>query len=287
MNPIIWIFLGINLLSFSICGIDKFLAVHKKWRIPEMSLFLLSIFGGCFGFWIGMYLFHHKTKKKRFAILIPIICLIWGILLFLHYVYFPFIGSSKVYDAIDFQIEVIKSKTDYNQNGVDDYTDILLGARKEAIAHPIYKSAYYAGGYPPETEGVCTDTIWRAFQNAGYSLKDLVDQDIKENINAYPRVEGKPDPNIDFRRVKNLKVFFDRNSKKLTNDISKIEEWMPGDIVIFGKDYSHIAIVSDKRNQKGIPWIIHNAGQEQREEDALYYWNLIKGVTGHYRFPVE
>lgn len=112
------------------------------------------------------------------------------------------------YSAEDFDFHVIKSSHDENQNGIDDYTDILLGARKDAEKHPIYKSTYYKGGYPPDSEGVCTDVIWRAFQNAGYSLKDMVDEDIKNNTSLYPRVEGKKDPNIDFRKVKNLVVFF-------------------------------------------------------------------------------
>lgn len=163
-------------------------------------------------------------------------------------------------------------------------TDIVLGARKDAENHPVYKSAYYSGGYPPEEEGVCTDTVWRAFREAGYFLKDMVDEDIRNHIDLYPRVNGKIDSNIDFRRVKNLKVFFDRHSVILTNDIRKIEEWMPGDIVIFGRDYSHIAIVSDKRNKEGFPWIIHNAGQKNREEDALTFWDKTRTVTGHYRF---
>ena len=121
----------------------------------------------------------------------------------------------KTYTAEDFGIERVTSPTDCNQNGVDDYTDILLGARQDARRHPRYHSAYYAGGYPPEDEGVCTDVVWRAFAHAGYSLKDLVDADIAANIGEYPRVEGRPDPNIDFRRVKNLKVYFERNATAL------------------------------------------------------------------------
>lgn len=31
------------------------------------------------------------------------------------------------------------------------------------------------GGYPPDNIGVCIDVVWRAFANAGYSLKDMVD----------------------------------------------------------------------------------------------------------------
>lgn len=92
------------------------------------------------------------------------------------------------------------------------------------------------------------------------------------------------DPNIDFRRVRNIKPFLDHYAQILTNDITDITNWQPGDIVVFGDDYTHIGIVSDRRNAKGIPWIIHNAGQPKREEDALEFWSEYKGVTGHYRW---
>ena len=86
-----------------------------------------------------------------------------------------------VYYAKDFGFEDIKSNTDFDNDGIDDYTDILEGARIEAENKPEYKDGYYNGGYPPDTEGVCSDVIWRSFKNAGYLLKDMVDKDIKEN----------------------------------------------------------------------------------------------------------
>ena len=185
------------------------------------------------------------------------------------------------YTAEDFGIEVLKSKIDKDGDGIDDYTDILLGARAEAERKPEYKSIYYAGGYPPETEGVCTDVIWRALKDAGYSLKEMVDEDIAENIAEYPRVEGKPDTNIDFRRVPNLKVYFERNHITLTNDLSQIAEWQPGDIVVFGS--KHIGIISNKRNKNGIPYLIHNGGQPNREEDILELYNQYEPISGHFR----
>ena len=195
---------------------------------------------------------------------------------------FYYINNNKVfYSAKDFDIEVIISSTDYDNDGIDDYTDILQGAKIEAENKPIYKSAYYLGGYPPESEGVCTDVIWRALKNAGYVLKDMVDEDIKNNVSKYPRVNGEPDPNIDFRRVPNLKVYFEKNHTRLTIDLNKIAEWQPGDIVIFGT--SHIGIISDKRNKKGIPYLIHNGGQPNREEDFLEIYNKYEPITGHYR----
>ena len=192
------------------------------------------------------------------------------------------IPTEKVYYAQDFGIEEVKSNTDYDNDGIEDYADILQGARLEAENKPNYRSAYYNGGYPPDDEGVCTDVIWRALKNAGYSLKDMVDEDIKNNVNLYPRVEGKPDPNIDFRRVPNLKVYFERNHISLTTDLNEISQWQAGDIVVFGKE--HIGIISDKRNEKGGPYLIHNAGHPYREEDGLEFYNENAWkISGHYR----
>ncbi|MBR4073097.1 MAG: DUF1287 domain-containing protein, partial [Clostridia bacterium] len=147
--------------------------------------------------------------------------------------------------------------------------------------HPKYDGAYQQGGYPPDNIGVCTDVIWRAFKNAGYSLKDMVDNDISARWDSYPLIKT-PDSNIDFRRVRNLRIFFEEYAEILTLDTEKIAEWQAGDIVIFGND-KHIGIVSDKRNSDGKPYIIHNGGQPIREEDYLK-----RDIpTGHYRFNAE
>lgn len=218
-----------------------------------------------------------KIIKRILIILIIIFIIIASIIT----VYFIFQTNKRTYTDNDFNIETIISSTDYDNDGIDDYSDILQGAKIEAEKKTKYKSAYYAGGYPPDTEGVCTDMVWRALKNAGYLLKDMVDEDIKNNVDEYPRVNGKPDPNIDFRRVPNLKVYFERNQISLTTDLSKIEEWQQGDIVVFGN--SHIGIISDKRNKNGIPYLLHNAGQLLREEDVLKIYNKYNPITGHYR----
>lgn len=181
----------------------------------------------------------------------------------------------------DFNIETLKSSVDYNENGIDDYRDILEGARQDAVNHPEYDPAYVQGGYPADDKGVCTDVVWRAFKKAGYNLKDMVDRDIAKNIGDYPRVGGKPDKNIDFRRVPNLDVFFSKYGESLTLDPDEIEKWQPGDIVVYGT--KHIGIVSDRRNSSGRSYLIHNYGQREREEDNLL-WGTI---TGHYRFNAE
>jgi len=188
----------------------------------------------------------------------------------------------RSYRDEDFNIAFAYSGVDKNNNGVDDFLDILQGAKQEAKRHPTYRSAYYAGGYPPMEEGVCTDVIWRALQAAGYDLKTMVDQDIAQCVECYPRVNGMPDPNIDFRRVPNLQVFFQRHTQVLTTDLSDIAAWQAGDIVVFSD--SHIGIVSDIRNAQGIPFLIHNGNLPKMEEDCLSREAFLKGISGHYRF---
>ena len=73
----------INIISFITFGIDKYKAVHQKWRIRENTLFFLAIIGGGLGAFLGMYVFHHKTKHPRFKYGIPFILIIWIILIIL------------------------------------------------------------------------------------------------------------------------------------------------------------------------------------------------------------
>ena len=221
-----------------------------------------------------------KTLKKIIKTIF-LVCsaavLTAGIYLAVKYNIIPEITFS----AKHFDIETVHSDVDFNNNGIDDYTDILLGARLDAQNHPEYDSRYWAEGYPPDNIGVCTDVVWRAFKNAGYSLRDMVDKDIQLYPQDYPNII-KRDNNIDFRRVVNLRVFFDKYGQELTLDINETDQWQPGDIVIFGNN-KHIGIVSDKRNFKGHTYIIHNGGQPNREEDYFKRGE----VTGHYRFDAS
>ncbi len=223
----------------------------------------------------------NKAARKR-AVLLVAGAFLMAVLIaaFCLLSYFNLIPK-KNYSAEDFGIETLKSSADYNNNGTDDYTDILLGARRDAENHPTYNGNYYDGGYPPDDIGVCTDVVWRAFKNAGYCLRDMVNRDIINRREAYPQIEVR-DNNIDFRRVSNLQTFFEEYAVKLTTDINKIEEWQPGDIVIFNGG-KHIGIVSDKRNSKGQTYIIHNGGQPNREED---YFKRSE-VYAHYRFDAS
>ena len=74
-NIIIYLII-INVVGFLAMGIDKKRAKMMEWRIPEKTLFLITLFGGGIGTILGMYTFRHKTKKKYFTIGFPAIVII-------------------------------------------------------------------------------------------------------------------------------------------------------------------------------------------------------------------
>lgn len=144
---------------------------------------------------------------------------------------------------------------------------------------PRYKSKYYGTGYPDDEYWVCTDVVANRLKGAGYDLMKLVNEDIISHKEEY-NIETI-DKNIDFRRVRNLDIYFKNNNISLTIDLSKIEEWQGGDIIVF-KD--HIGIISDKRNRNGVPFLIHhtNPMQMRYEEDILELYEK-DYIIGHYR----
>lgn len=190
------------------------------------------------------------------------------------------IHSTVYYYDEDFQINTFYSTHDQNQDGIDDQSDILYYAKKYVSKKPKYKSKYYATGYPDDDYGVCTDVIGYALLHTGYDLKTLVHEDILENRDDYD-IETV-DENIDFRRVKNLKVYFDHHFLSLSLDVNDISTWQGGDIVVFK---NHIGIIGDKRNENGIPYVIHHSRvfQFNYEEDILENRN---DIVGHYRVSI-
>jgi uncharacterized membrane protein YsdA (DUF1294 family) len=62
-----------NFLSFSVMLYDKNLARTSQRRISEGALFFLAIFFGGLGIYLGMFTFHHKTRKWYFYFGIPLI----------------------------------------------------------------------------------------------------------------------------------------------------------------------------------------------------------------------
>lgn len=74
-ETIIYLIIGINVLTFFVYGIDKWLAKQGRWRISEATLLMLAVIGGSIGALLGMRIWHHKTMHKKFKYGLPAILL--------------------------------------------------------------------------------------------------------------------------------------------------------------------------------------------------------------------
>jgi len=166
----------------------------------------------------------------------------------------------------------------------------LVAAAIERTKHEVrYDASYYSIDYPlgdvPDSIGVCTDVVIRAYRAIGVDLQQLVHEDMLANFRSYPsrRIWGlkKTDRNIDHRRVPNLQNFFMRHGESLKATMNK-EDYHPGDLVTWMTpgNLPHIGIVTDKISANGRPLIAHNMGTGPRLEDMLFDFD----ISGHYRY---
>lgn len=221
---------------------------------------------------------------------LPILALLW--IVFAGAIYLQGYPENTEEPMVRSKILVprIETASDTNKDGQSDIENIIDWARKEATNKTVYRSTYFQWGYPPEGEWVCTDVIWRAFKNAGIDFKSLIDSDIKTHAVNYIWNIKKADPNIDFRRVPNIDIFLKRHANILTKEIipgnvENLKEWQAGDVVVFSKPNQHIAIVSDRRDENGVPYLLHSYGDFAKEDIwVLYADRKILPIVGHYRW---
>lgn len=171
-----------------------------------------------------------------------------------------------------------------------DWAARLVRAAERQIGETvIYDPAYvrldYPGGDVPRERGVCTDVIVRAYRDAlGIDLQVKLHEDMRRNFSAYPRLWGMsgPDPNIDHRRVPNLRTYFRRRGAE--RDVSAAGgDYRAGDMVtqLLPGGLAHIGIVSDTIAEDGATrLVIHNIGAGAQRENTLFAFE----ITGHYRF---
>lgn len=56
--------------------VDKKRAKNNNYRISEKTFFVIGLFLGAIGVYLGMYKFRHKTKHYLFTIGIPVVIVI-------------------------------------------------------------------------------------------------------------------------------------------------------------------------------------------------------------------
>lgn len=188
-----------------------------------------------------------KRRLKGSIILIFIIVFFCFLILIILN---KFVVVKDYYKASDFGIKTLYSKIDYNENGIDDYSDFLLGAKKRINKSDTYDSL-----------------LIRIFKYAGYNLEGIVKCYYSDNKQYY---KGK-------EKIDLYKSFINSYATKIENDYKRIKDFQPGDF-IFLQD--GIGILSDKRNKDGLNFLIMIKDGKVIEEDVL---KEVK-VSGHYRF---
>lgn len=180
-------------------------------------------------------------------------------------------------------------KSKINSVSVSDTTlaKLLEAAYNQTQKRVTYDGRYFQIPYPmgdiPDSLGVCTDVLIRAYRKVGYDLQKLVHEDITRSFAVYQqrRFSAKPDANIDHRRCPNLETFFSRYGRRLPVTDSAIH-YQPGDIVFWKVSAGHVGIVSACKSPKDSTrfMVVHNIGAGPQLEDFLFRAE----ITGHYRY---
>ena len=166
----------------------------------------------------------------------------------------------------------------------DRLVEAAVAQTRSAVTYDgAYRRIAYPGGDVPESIGVCTDVVIRAYRRVGVDLQVKVHEDMQRAFRTYPQAWGMsgPDPNIDHRRVPNLQVFFRRAGAELpvARDAAA---YRAGDVVtwMLPGNLPHIGIVTGQKSGVGRPLIVHNICRGPQAEDMLFTYP----ITGHYRY---
>jgi len=136
-----------------------------------------------------------------------------------------FILEKPYYKNSDFKIKNIYSKVDYNKNNIDDYSDILLGARK------------LVGKNIKEKE-----LLSKSFKYAGYDIISLIGEDTS---------------------IKGINKYFAKNTYSLTNNIKVINKFNYGDIIIYDEGLGIVSDRRNKEGITFLIYIKNNIVVEE------------------------
>lgn len=77
-SPIFYWVAFLTLVGFAEMGVDKLLAVWRRSRVSEGTLWATALLGGVLGIVAGGLVFHHKTSKAEFWAPVIVAAILWG-----------------------------------------------------------------------------------------------------------------------------------------------------------------------------------------------------------------
>lgn len=76
MQPFHWYLCAVSVLAVILTVYDKIAAKCRISRVPEATLFAVSLLGGSAATYLVMLLIRHKTRHKRFMLGLPAIVIV-------------------------------------------------------------------------------------------------------------------------------------------------------------------------------------------------------------------
>ena len=143
--------------TLSMC-IDKRHARKGRYRISERTLFTIAAAGGSIGSLLGMYIFHHKTRKRLFTIGIPLILL--------AQIFIVMVTASSFHAKAESPSAVVRQELDQ------------LCSDNFALPEDLLNSVEIWTSLPDTEKAAFQDAASSFFQNFSYRI---IDEQIKQD----------------------------------------------------------------------------------------------------------
>ena len=158
---------------------------------------------------------------------------------------------------------------------------VIDHAKWQTTQNVTYDGSYRKIGYPngdvPDSIGVCTDVIIRAYRAIDIDLQQLIHEDMKRAKSVYQkrRTTKTLDASIDHRRCPNMITFLERQGARLPiTDVGA--DYLPGDIVFWDIAAGHVGMVVDKKVDGTDRYeIVHNIGMGPMQNDFLFAADIV------------
>ena len=122
--------IAVNIMAFILYGIDKAKAKRGRFRISEASLITIAVIGGSIGALTGMKFFHHKKRKKKFYVTVPLFtALLVVTCIYLLYQNYHIVVTEYEYEA-DTSMNIVQ---------ISDFHNQLFGIGQKTVLDKIRK----------------------------------------------------------------------------------------------------------------------------------------------------
>lgn len=192
----------INIIGLLAMGMDKQKARRRKWRIPERTLFIIALLFGSVGILIGMYLFHHKTKKLRFSIGIPAILAVQLLLVGLLYLWNRQ-EMERPSQAVVQELELIRALDEDTISSFISYENLMnsnlasgeIGSDAAEAVSLFFENFSYSIHQETITGDEATVTVQITNIDAKALARDLCTEILKNSVEIYPEEDTESTTN--------------------------------------------------------------------------------------------